>query len=99
DESGISCAYGAGFIYGQLKNYSLKRSAHLGNIMMSFCAEKLGCRSNFPNVSEFVRRSTMLKQKKYADSYFFGKNEIDRTLDGLAMNATKITYSEVGDNY
>jgi len=64
DETGISCAYAAGFIFGQLHDFPLKQCAYMGNAMMSFCVEKLGSRSNLPTRAQLIQRMSLLKEEK-----------------------------------
>ena len=64
DETSISCAFAAGFLYGQMHNYSIKHSALLGNSMMSFCAEELGSRTNVPTLPQLMQRSCIIKEDK-----------------------------------
>lgn len=64
DATGVSCAYVAGYLYGKIKGFPQKQSAAFGNVMMSFCAEKIGCRTNYPSVQEMVQRSLIFKEDK-----------------------------------
>lgn len=64
DETGISCAYAAGFIFGQIHGYDIKRSGTFGNTLMSFCAKQIGCRSHFPTVREMTKQTSLLKEEK-----------------------------------
>ncbi len=64
DETGISCAYAAGYLFGQFYGYSIKQSGFFGNVMASQVSEHLGCRTLLPTLPEFMRKRSLLQEEK-----------------------------------
>jgi len=52
DTTGAGDAFCAGFLYGLLKNKSLKECARLGNFVASRCIMKMGARAGLPRLEE-----------------------------------------------
>ncbi len=55
DTTGAGDAWNAGFLYGLLKNKSLKECGRLGNFAASKCILKLGARTGLPRLADLQR--------------------------------------------
>ncbi len=67
DTAGIQDAFCAGFIYGQIKGYSLKKTALLSHALMTLCSQSVGCRtyiSNSLSKAKLVQQMCLLKEDK-----------------------------------
>lgn len=52
DTTGAGDAYAAGFLYGIVNNFPIKRCAEIANALASFSVQKLGARAGLPNRKE-----------------------------------------------
>jgi len=52
DTTGAGDSLTAGFLYGLLNNYSIKKCAEIGNAMGSFSVQNIGARAGLPNRKE-----------------------------------------------
>ena len=64
DNTGYSCAYTAGFLFGLKKRYSFKQCARLGSALMRFCSSKVGARTNLPDRHELLASTGSRKKRK-----------------------------------
>lgn len=55
DTTGAGDAFCAGFLYGLIKNKSLKQCGKLGNYVASKCIEKIGARAGLPHLIELPK--------------------------------------------
>jgi ribokinase len=55
DTTGAGDAFCAGFLYGLIKNKSLKHCGKLGNFVASRCIEKIGARTGLPYLAELPK--------------------------------------------
>lgn len=52
DTTGAGDAYAAGFLYGFVNNFPIKRCAEIGSALASFSVQKIGARAGLPNRKE-----------------------------------------------
>jgi sugar/nucleoside kinase (ribokinase family) len=56
DTTGSGDAYMAGFLYGYLKDFKPNECCNLGSLLSSFIIEKMGCCTNAPDETSFLKR-------------------------------------------
>lgn len=61
DTTGAGDAYTAGFLFGIYNDLNIKQSSELGNIVASFCVQKIGARVGLPNRKELASVVSFLK--------------------------------------
>lgn len=56
DTTGSGDAFMAGFLYGYLKDRTIKDCCSMGSVLSSFIIEKTGCTTNAPSETQFLER-------------------------------------------
>lgn len=54
--TGAGDAFAAGFLYGQFRGWDFHSSAVAGNLLASYCVQKMGAREGIPSKQEFEQR-------------------------------------------
>lgn len=66
DTTGAGDAFNAGFLYGYLNNYSLRKSCILGNYVASCCIKKFGATDGIPrNLNGFKKYEERVKNETF----------------------------------
>ncbi len=64
DDSGTTSTFAAGYIFGRLKGYGLKKCALAGNTLMTLCSQQFGCHSHTLSPARLIQQMCLLKEDK-----------------------------------
>ncbi len=62
DTTGAGDAFAAGFIFGMLRGYSIKKCGEIGNFVASCCIQHFGCRKGLPRTINLPHERTRLSE-------------------------------------